>query len=619
LRRSVATVSLSGDLEEKLVAASTAGFDGIELFENDLVCCPLSPAEIRRRLLELGLDLLLYQPFRDFEAVPSDSFARNLRRLDRKLALSNDLGAEMLLVVSSISEQAVDDDQLAATHLHTLAEQAATYGVRVAYEALAWGRHVNTFDHSWRIVEAADHPNLGVCLDSFHILSRGSDPATIREIPGEKIFFVQLADAPRLTMDVLQWSRHHRCLPGQGAFALDEFVAHALATGYEGPLSLEVFNDILRQVSPEKSAVDAMRSLVALEDALPRSATSAARRQQLRRLPSPPKLRRYAFVELAVDLHSEPLVGRMLSALGFRRAALHRSKPVELWQHGDARILLNRDERRVLDEARGIARVSTIGLESADPAASSERANLLLAPRLPRHRGPREAELTAIAAPDGTSVFFCGGAEFGGPVWLDDFVGWDGSTATEPEPFAVDHVALAQPFECFDESVLFYRSVLGLDPQASHELVTPDGLMRSRGLASRDGVRIVLNAPLLGGGAVQPPAAQHVAFTCRDVFAAARNVAARGVPVLPITDNFYDDLAARLELADERVEEMRQLGVLYDRDQHGELLHFYTPLVGAGLFFEVIQRVSGYDGYGAGNAAARLAAQRERVRRLAMA
>lgn len=93
-------------------------------------------------------------------------------------------------------------------------------------------------------------PALGTCLDSFHILSRSSDPKDlegIADIPGEKIFFLQLADAPLLGMDVLQWSRHHRCFPGQGGFDVAGLVKHVLRTGYGGPLSLEVFNDVFRQ------------------------------------------------------------------------------------------------------------------------------------------------------------------------------------------------------------------------------------------------------------------------------------------------------------------------------------------------------------------------------------
>ena len=70
-------------------------------------------------------------------------------------------------------------------------------------------------------------------------------------------------------MDVLQWSRHHRCFPGQGGFDLDGFVPPVLAAGYAGPLSLEVFNDVFRATDPERTALDAMRSLRALDGSLP--------------------------------------------------------------------------------------------------------------------------------------------------------------------------------------------------------------------------------------------------------------------------------------------------------------------------------------------------------------
>ena len=112
MRRSIATVSLSGTLEEKLRAAAAAGFDGVEIFESDLVSCPWSPEEVRALSLELGLTIELYQPFRDFEAVPGRAFDRNLRRARRKLALMDRLGAGTMLVCSSCSPLAVDDDRL---------------------------------------------------------------------------------------------------------------------------------------------------------------------------------------------------------------------------------------------------------------------------------------------------------------------------------------------------------------------------------------------------------------------------------------------------------------------------------------------------------------------------
>src|SRR3954467_9966576 len=178
-----------------------------------------------------------------------------------------DLGADTMLVCSNVSPHAIDDDALAAEQLRALADRAERRGMRIAYEALAWGRHVSEYDHAWRIVAAADHPALGTCVDSFHILSRGTSLDAIGAIPSEKLFFLQLADAPHLVMDVLQWSRHYRCFPGQGGFDLAAFVGHVLDAGYAGPLSLEVFNDVFRQADPERMAVDAMRSLLLLEEA----------------------------------------------------------------------------------------------------------------------------------------------------------------------------------------------------------------------------------------------------------------------------------------------------------------------------------------------------------------
>lgn len=231
MRRSIATVSLSGSLADKLTAVGAAGFDGVEIFENDLLGSDMSPEDVRRRAADLGLTIDLYQPFRDFEAVPPDLLAAGLRRAEHKFAVMERLGATRLLVCSNVSAAAIDDDMLAAEQLGLLAERAAEHGIEIAYEALAWGRHVDDYFHAWQIVRTADHPNLGMCLDSFHILARDVDPYAIRTIPGNKIFFLQLADAPALPMDVLYWSRHYRCFPGQGDLDVTGLVDHVLRTG----------------------------------------------------------------------------------------------------------------------------------------------------------------------------------------------------------------------------------------------------------------------------------------------------------------------------------------------------------------------------------------------------
>ncbi|MBQ0825728.1 bifunctional sugar phosphate isomerase/epimerase/4-hydroxyphenylpyruvate dioxygenase family protein [Streptomyces tagetis] len=589
MRTSIATVSLSGSLTEKLTAASRAGFDGVEIFETDLLAAPLTPEEVRARCADLGLTVDLYQPLRDLEALPPDEFARALRRARHKFELARRLGTDTVLVCSSVSPHAVDDDALAAGQLSRIADAAREHGVRVAYEALAWGRHVSTYDHAWRIVEAAGHPALGTCLDSFHILSRGSDPRGIEDIPGDKIFFLQLADAPLLAMDVLQWSRHHRCFPGQGGFDVAGLLRHVLRTGYAGPLSLEVFNDVFRQSEAGPTAVDAQRSLRLLKEAA-----------GLDTPPAPVVPTAVAFAEL-VTPDAAPVTA-VLDALGFTRAARHRGKPVDLWQRGEARVLVNTGP----GERRDGTHLAAVGLESPDPHGAARRAEALLAPVLPRRRAPGDAPLEAVAAPDGTELFFCATRRPGLPDWRADFEGTGHAPGTGGH-WRVDHLSLTQPWHQFDEAVLFHRGVLGLRPQESVDVADPYGLLRSRAVTGEDGaVRIVLTVGPAPGDATAH--AQHIALGTDDVVAAARRYREAGGRLLPIPANYHDDLAARHTFADGELETYRELGILYDRDEYGTFRHCYTHTVGR-VFFELLQRDGGYRGYGAVNAPVRLAAQ----------
>ncbi|WP_372346264.1 bifunctional sugar phosphate isomerase/epimerase/4-hydroxyphenylpyruvate dioxygenase family protein [Streptomyces sp. KL116D] len=589
MRTSIATVSLSGSLTEKLTAAARAGFDGVEIFENDLLASPLAPEEIRSLCADLGLTVDLYQPMRDIEGVPADEFARNLRRAEHKFRVMQRLGADTVLVCSSVSPLAEDDDALAAYQLRRLAERAADFGIRVAYEALAWGRHVNTYDHAWRIVEAADHPALGTCLDSFHILARGSDPKGIEDIPGDKVFFLQLADAPLLSMDVLRWSRHHRVFPGQGDLDVAGLLRHVLRTGYRGPLSLEVFNDVFRQAEAGPAAVDALRSLLVLQEAVGEG-----------ELPRPVVPTGVAFTEL-VTPDVEPAAA-LLTALGFTRTGRHRGKPVDLWEQGAARVLLNTGPAARRDGTV----LAAVGLESPDPAGAARRAEALLAPVLPRRRTTGDVFLDAVAAPDGTELFFCATDRPGLPSWTADFEP-TGEQAGPTGISGIDHLALTQPWHQFDEAALFHRGVLGLDAHGSVDVADPYGLRRSRAFATADGaVRVALGVGPAPGD--EHTHAQHIALATDDVVTAARRFRAAGGQLLPVPGNYYDDLAARYSFAPGELETYQELGILYDRDAHGTFRHCYTHTVGR-VFFELAQRDDGYRGYGAQNAPVRLAAQ----------
>src|SRR5690606_37897218 len=165
---------------------------------------PDTAEQIRDRCVDLGLRINLFQPFRDFDSRDSARLEANLERARRKFELMGRMGVDTILVCSHVGPDAVEDRAQLAAQLNRLGTLADEFGVRVAYEALAWGAHVNDYRDAAAVARAADHPAVGTCLDSFHILSRGADPAGILEIPRDLIFFLQLADAPRMAMDVLQ-------------------------------------------------------------------------------------------------------------------------------------------------------------------------------------------------------------------------------------------------------------------------------------------------------------------------------------------------------------------------------------------------------------------------------
>jgi 4-hydroxyphenylpyruvate dioxygenase len=262
---------------------------------------------------------------------------------------------------------------------------------------------------------------------------------------------------------------------------------------------------------------------------------------------------------------------------------------VHLWEQGDIRMVVNHGSE---------PRLAAVAVESQDPERSVARAEQLLAPAVDRTRGPGEADISAVRAPDGTSLFFCPADA----AWIADFV-----VQSEPGNGAltcIDHLALSQPFDTFDEAALFYRAVLELDVDGGEELASPDGLVRSRALDG-GGVRLALNVPLLPDHG--PAELQHIAFATDDVKTAVEHARAAGVLMLTIPENYYDDLEARLGVD---TTELRDLGLLYDRDPNGgELLHAFTATRGR-VFFELLERRGGYAGYGAANTPIRMAAQR---------
>src|ERR1044072_9020035 len=181
MKTSIATVSISGDFLEKLSAIAAAGFAGIEIFENDFLAFDGSAPHGARRVRRSGLSFTLFLPFRDFEGLPEPQRARAFDRAERKFDVMQELGTDLMLVCSNVSPVSLGGIDRAAQDFRELGERAARRNLRIGYEALAWGRHIHDHRDAWEIVRRADHPNVGLILDSFHTLARkievGSTPA----------------------------------------------------------------------------------------------------------------------------------------------------------------------------------------------------------------------------------------------------------------------------------------------------------------------------------------------------------------------------------------------------------------------------------------------------------
>ncbi len=366
--------------------------------------------------------------------------------------------------------------------------------------------------------QAADHPALGVCLDSFHILSRGTSLDAIADIPAGKLFFLQLADAPHLIMDVLQWSRHYRCFPGQGGFDLSALHLRAYSTPAT-PARSRWRSSTTSSARPTPSGWRSTRCARCC-----RSRSTVAPRTSTRRVPPPTALHGYAFVELAV----EPAIGRTDASAAARPGL--RAERAAPDQAGGA--VANREAsgscstlapRRLAASPRSRSR-ATIPARSArsgrgaagpDPSDAHAGRERQIFRRWPHLTEPRCSSAGAASrlTPAAGSETSSRSRRPGGRCRS----GSSGSTTSRsPSRSITSTRPSCSTARCS-----------GSNRTRASSWRRPHGLVRSRAVSSSrgSGVRLALNVPLAGAGkrtADRRP--QHVAFACADVFAAARHL-----------------------------------------------------------------------------------------------
>ena len=312
-----------------------------------------------------------------------------------------------------------------------------------------------------------------------------------------------------------------------------------------------------------------------------------------------------------------------IGALGFRRTGSHRSKQVALWSQNGINLVIN-------GEPHGFARSSYLNhgpsvcalcLRVDDARAVMARAEALGA--VPFHQKvlEGEVEIPAVRGVGGSLLYVVDGSGDLTRLWDVDFD--RDPRAADPdraEPVGlerVDHIAQSMDHDEMPSWLLFYASILDLRKAPGLDIADPGGLVRSVVVenASRS-MSVVLNgsqgqrtasarfvSEFFGSGV------QHIAFATADILATARALGRAGLATLPIPENYYDDLEARYDLSDDVLAELRRYGIMYERDGDGEFFQLFTTTFADLFFFEIVERRGGYAGFGASNAAVRLAAQ----------
>lgn len=307
-----------------------------------------------------------------------------------------------------------------------------------------------------------------------------------------------------------------------------------------------------------------------------------------------------------------------MSGLGFQKAGHHRSKAVTRWRQGDINIVVNADKEgfaHSFNITHGTS-VCALALRVDDAPGTVDRAITLLDQPFQQPVGPGELNIPAVRGLGGSLLYFVDHKTGLDRLWDVDFEPTEVIDFTGAGVASVDHVSQSMHYEEMLTWLLFYNSLLDVRKTPVQTVLDPGGVVQSQAIEARDGsLRLILNASqsqrtmssrflneLFGSGV------QHIALATGDILATVQRLKANGIDLLPIPENYYDDLEVRTDLSEEDVARLQALNILYDREGEAEYFQVYTKTLEGGFFFEIVERRR-YQGYGAVNAPIRLASQ----------
>ena len=576
---------------------SNIGFNGVEIFENDFLVHDLKPKEIKKIVNDYGLEISLFQPFRDFEGMPEPYRSRAFERAKKKFDIMNELGAKTILVCSNTSNLAVGGIDRAADDFNELGEIAKARDIFIGYEALAWGKYISDHRDAWEIVRRANHKHVGIILDSFHTLSKDINLCSIATIPKEKIFIIQIADAPKYNMELLFWSRHFRNMPGQGDLNILGFMENLHNTGYDNWISLEIFNDQFRKDNRDMIAKDGYRSLINLS--------------KEKEIVERAKIEKIEFIEFSAKKEDLNVIQKLLKGLGFVKTGLHKTKKIILYVLGNVKFIINSEIAS--DEKLGEFNPYAFGLVVDNVQSTLKRCRALKVANVKDFYLNNEFRMNLIED-NGQYIFLIDNNN-----WHNDFNFVDQNNQNSNLEF--DHIAISVEHSTLLSSVLFYKSLFECKKISNTDIIDPSGITKSHVIENKSKTfKLIINSAendetLTGQLRKKKPISniQHIALRTNDIFKLSKKFQDLGLKTLKISDNYYDDIDAKFGLETNILKKLKVNNILYDEDSDGSFFQIYTTLINNSFFFEFVQRNKSYDGYGANNAIFRISAQKKLI------
>lgn len=612
----ISTSYASGELSDKLSSIKKAGFEVIEFSESDLVNFEGGIDELHKIITDYGLRVNALQKFSDLEGLEEKERKQAFTRLEKKLDLLKAIGGEILLLTSSTHPKSTSDTPQLAHDLYEAGEYAKKRGVRIAYIALPWAKNTQTEDAAVNLINQANHPNLGLSLNSLFTLGTGAKVAKLRHIPIEKIFHIQLADIAHTNFKPY-YQPQNSLLPGQGELNLVGFVSVLARGKYKGDWTL---SPLCETFINKPNVKDGYRSMVHLFDQVKRQEPGT--HFPIPNLPEKSINTGFEFIEFASINGDKTTLTEILTTMGFRPERKHRTKEIILWRQGAINLLVNSHcEGHAHDcySQHGTC-VSNLGLRVEDAQQTVERAEGLGAEIIHEVVGSGEIAIPSIRGVGDHLVHFVDENSNLHQMWEINFT----SLANQSTPLApplgirrIDHVAQTMEYEQMQNWLLYYLSIFEMNKSSIIDVADPSGVIRSQTLATKEGeVRFNLNSSssnlTMAGSFLQKKfgsGVQHIAFQTDDIFETSRKLEDQGFKRLSLPGNYYRDLETTFGIEPELLRALKNENIFYDRDGIGEYFQIFSIPIFKGFFFEIVERRNKYEGYGARNAPFRIKAQ----------